>query len=408
VEGAPEDPSNVTESVNAGVIRIVCGANASYTDAAGGVWSADHGFRGGTALARSTSTPIGGTPDPTLYASERWGASSYAFALPNGSYAVTLKFAETYVDGPRQREFDVVINGRRVLTNFDIYAAAGGKLRAVDEQFAIPVTDGSLRIDLVAGAIQSPKIDAIEVLPTASVATATTTEAPFTQLRAQVPGRIAAVNYDLGGEGIAYHEASSHNQGGLYRPNEAIGIKHGGDTDGYVVGWNETGRWLKYGAYVAASGTYTLRARVASADDGGTFHLESDGRDVSGPIAVPQTGAWDDGAWTTVTKSVALTEGPHVLRLVVDAQWFDLEAIDLELEPSATATPPPDVTTTASLFGMVWNEIAHQPTFPVGVMRLWDVGTGWDALNPSPGTYVWTVVLDVRRRTQRVRRSRHS
>ena len=61
-----------------------------------------------------------------------------------------------------------------------------------------------------------------------------------------------------------------------------------------------------------------MKFRVAHLRNGGRFHLESDGTDVTGSLAVPRTGGWD--AYTTITKSgVSLAAGPHVLRLAFDA-----------------------------------------------------------------------------------------
>jgi hypothetical protein len=48
---------------------------------------------------------------------------------------VRLHFAETYWSSAGSRVFNVSINGTTVLTNFDIFAAAGAKNKAVIEQF---------------------------------------------------------------------------------------------------------------------------------------------------------------------------------------------------------------------------------------------------------------------------------
>ena len=45
---------------------------------------------------------------------------------PGRPYTVRLHFAEFGVSGPGQRKFNVDINDHRVLTDFDIAAAAGG------------------------------------------------------------------------------------------------------------------------------------------------------------------------------------------------------------------------------------------------------------------------------------------
>ncbi|MBI3971118.1 MAG: hypothetical protein HY332_07490, partial [Chloroflexi bacterium] len=74
-------------------VRINAGGGA-YTGSTGLPWSADTGFTGGSTYANGNA--IANTTDPTLYQSERYGTVSYAFNLPNGTYTVTLKFAEIF------------------------------------------------------------------------------------------------------------------------------------------------------------------------------------------------------------------------------------------------------------------------------------------------------------------------
>ena len=56
--------------------------------------------------------------------------------------------------------------------------------------------------------------------------------------------------------------------------------------------------------------------RIASTASGGTFHVEADGVNVTGSVTLPNTGGWQ--AWTTITKTITLSTGTQVLRLVVD------------------------------------------------------------------------------------------
>jgi hypothetical protein len=63
---------------------------------------------------------------------------------------------------------------------------------------------------------------------------------------------------------------------------------------------------------------YTVQVRVASNGGGGTFHVEVDGVDKTGPLVIPNTSGWQ--AWTTISKTgVSLPAGVHVVRLVLDA-----------------------------------------------------------------------------------------
>jgi hypothetical protein len=81
----------------------------------------------------------------------------------NGTYAVTLHFAEMYFTAPGQRIFDVTIEGQTVLHNFDIYATAGAQT-ALQRTFVATVNDGS--VDIVGTAsVDNIPFAAIEMVP---------------------------------------------------------------------------------------------------------------------------------------------------------------------------------------------------------------------------------------------------
>lgn len=123
---------------------------STYTDTTGQTWSADTDFVGGASWASGNT--ISGTTAPGLYQTCRYGSSfSYQVPAPNGSYSVTLKFAEVSRFAPGQRIFNVAINGTPVLTNFDIFAAAGKAFAAVDRTFPVTVTGGQIVISFTTG-----------------------------------------------------------------------------------------------------------------------------------------------------------------------------------------------------------------------------------------------------------------
>jgi hypothetical protein len=144
---------------------------------------------------------------------------------------------------------------------------------------------------------------------------------PFGDTPAAVPGTIEAENFDEGGQSVAYFDTAAGNKGGAYRATDVDIQPTTDEGGGYSVGWTKTGEWLKYTVTVAATGTYTLETRVATIGTGGVFHVEVDGVDRTGPIAVPDTGAWD--AWQTIeTPEIPLTAGSSVLRVVFDAMGW--------------------------------------------------------------------------------------
>lgn len=159
---------NVTVS-NPSAWRINAGGGA-YRDGSGNVWSADQAFTGSFGYiggaSYSTSSPIAYTNDPTLYQSARHATTfDYRFTVPNGNYQIILRFAETYPPcfGVGKRVFNVSIQGTQVLTNFDVYALAGGNA-AFDETFSTSVANGVLDINFT-GVVAHAVVSALQVLP---------------------------------------------------------------------------------------------------------------------------------------------------------------------------------------------------------------------------------------------------
>lgn len=152
------------------VRRVNC-AGGAFTDTAGSAWAADKAYTAGTwgydaagvGAAGTSGGPIAGTPDDTLYMSERYGNPvAYRFDVPNGSYFVRVKLAETYMDTANNRQLTLQANGATRL-NADLFTWAGGKNVARDLTFTVTVSTG--RIDLVASSSNnSGTLMAIEVL----------------------------------------------------------------------------------------------------------------------------------------------------------------------------------------------------------------------------------------------------
>ncbi len=141
---------------------------------------------------------------------------------------------------------------------------------------------------------------------------------PYSGTPISLPGTIQAEDFDTGGAGVAYNDTTSSNNGGAYRTT-GVDIEATGDVGGgFDIGWIVQGEWLNYTVNVATAGTYTIEARVAASGTGGTFHIEANGVDKTGPISIPNTGGWQ--SWVTVTKTnVSLSAGSQVWRVVFDS-----------------------------------------------------------------------------------------
>ncbi len=184
---------------------------------------------------------------------------------------------------------------------------------------------------------------------TLSVTTSSTSQTPYLGVPFAIPGTIQAEDFDDGGEGIAYHDLDAANQGGQYRTSDVDILTTGDVGGGNKIGWTKGGEWLEYTVNVSTAGTYTIDIRLASQGNGGTFHIEMNGENVTGPIVVPNTGSWE--SFQTVSKSgVALSAGQQVLRFSMDSDgtttWFaDFNYVTItsgggsSTQPSITSQP---------------------------------------------------------------------
>lgn len=141
--------------------------------------------------------------------------------------------------------------------------------------------------------------------------TATTLpNAPYQGIVAQIPGVIEAENYDIGPEAVFDSNGGGDTQ---YRPGDGVGTEVCNE-GGFNIAYVATNEWLKYTAQINNTGNYNINFRISTPYNNKSVHLEVDGIDVTGAVAVQNTGGFQ--AWQTATVSdIALTEGQHVIKL---------------------------------------------------------------------------------------------
>ncbi|WP_229420902.1 glycoside hydrolase family 2 TIM barrel-domain containing protein [Pseudoduganella albidiflava] len=135
--------------------RILAG-QVAVTDTAAGLHGSDDFFTGGegqllnrAGFGKRPNKVVGGAQDQGLYQAWRTGDFHYDLPLPDGEYALTLRFVEPDEKaGKGQRVFDVVAGGKVVLENVDI-AAEAGTMVAHERIVPITVQGGMARIGFV-------------------------------------------------------------------------------------------------------------------------------------------------------------------------------------------------------------------------------------------------------------------
>lgn len=134
-----------------GALRINCGGEG-FVAPDGKIWSEDRFYGWGQIAFVDPDLPvpdIKGTDNDVLYHTNRWffqdvSSTWYQVPLPNGSYRVTLHFAELDLDRePGLRVFDVRAEGEPLMQDYDVSATVGFETADV-HSFEVAVADGYL------------------------------------------------------------------------------------------------------------------------------------------------------------------------------------------------------------------------------------------------------------------------
>jgi len=172
-ESAYSNPANATPSnLPAALLSVNAGGGSV------GNFAADEFSQGGTTDSQTGAINTSGVTNPApqaVYQSERWGNFTYTLPgfTPGGPYTIRLHFAETFYGpgmpgggGAGTRQFNVAVNGTQVLTNFDIFAAAGGADIAIAKTYSATADgNGNITVTFSQGAADNAKVSGIEVFP---------------------------------------------------------------------------------------------------------------------------------------------------------------------------------------------------------------------------------------------------
>lgn len=206
---------------------------------------------------------------------------------------------------------------------------------------------------------------------------------PFTGKAAGIPGKVEAENFDIGGEGISYHDSDTKNITGAYRPNEAIDIYDKGNGT-YLIGDNYPGEWLEYTVNVAEKGQYDVTAAIAAFEGGGTFKLKI-GAAESGLIKAPTTYSWYNTKPSNF--SMNLEAGTQIMRITfIDKPLLNLDY--LEFKKSIPAGMASSTNSNGFMVSQDRQELIIRSGMnePVDVMKIYNIlGTLVKTIQ-SPGT----------------------
>mgnify|MGYP000335402745 CR=1 FL=1 len=316
------------------------------------------GFGGTNALPGGSTTTVAPASAVGAASSEPSGDLAVATSDDDGEASATLEPRESdwvTVDLSRNEPVTVAYEGDAVgATAFFLYGPAG-RLQARR------YSDQSVERDLVGTASRSGThvVQAVDLpggdgsydvtLQSASsspssrtLAKTASSQQPYPDSPQSLPGTVQAQLYDLGGEGVAYHDTSSENEGGVFRVDEGVDLERTKDATGeYNVGWTREGEWLEYTVDVTP-GTYDVEARVAAKADQ-QFRVLLDGTEL-GVVDVPDTGGWQNWQTVTVPDVDVETDGTGLLRVEGlsnnwNLNWLRFVGNDLDTRSPYGGTP---------------------------------------------------------------------
>jgi malectin (di-glucose binding ER protein) len=154
-------------------VRLIAGYHgAPFTDHQGRTWGPDAYYSGGVSHPIAAERYIEMQPDSHFIRSQRTGLFHYDIPLRQGTYELSLYFAETdfgrgnpRAGGEGSRVFDISVNGSVMLSGFDPLAEAGGpnRLHTRVLKDVGPAADGKLHLGFGPTGAQAV-LNAIEIL----------------------------------------------------------------------------------------------------------------------------------------------------------------------------------------------------------------------------------------------------
>jgi Malectin domain len=128
----------------------------------------DVDFAGGSILSHKNVIDLSGVTNAApmaVYQDARQGNFTYTFAgfVPGSSHTVRLHFAETFFSTVGSRTFNISINGTQVMTNFDIFAAAGAKNKVVIQELTANADSNGTFVVTFTSVVNNSLLSAIEI-----------------------------------------------------------------------------------------------------------------------------------------------------------------------------------------------------------------------------------------------------
>ena len=152
----------------------------------------------------------------------------------------------------------------------------------------------------------------------------------------ELPGTLQAENFDVGAEGMAYHDTDSNDEGKVNYRSNGGGVDIVTGNGGYAIGYTSSGEWLEYTVNVKEAGVYSFDAAVSSGATNSSFSLALSKDDglvtLTNSIAVPcvQSNNWDNYRTVHGRLAVPLEAGKQVIRINITGSSCNIDKIEFK------------------------------------------------------------------------------
>lgn len=164
-----------------------------------------------------------------------------------------------------------------------------------------------------------------------------------------IPGRILAVNFDNGGQNVAYYETDGRATWAhpTFRTDELMDIDEAdGSTveSGEVIGGVWTGEWAEYTVNIASAGEYSLKVGYGCNGDK-VAYFKLDNEIVGCLNTLPSTGKASTYGVYTLPSLLNLPAGQHVFAWVSESStafnldWFEFTMVNPSTNYNAVQQP---------------------------------------------------------------------
>ena len=237
-------------------------------------------------------------------------------------YAIRLQYRVGYT-GPFLDVFDDEGNPIEYLVEDNGHKQTFGTLRLPDAVAGCPYVQLLWRyyhVDGTSGSRAQLRLDEISV---------TMPSFPYGNQPHEIPSRIQAEEFDVGGQGVAYYDATFGNSGGAFRRHvdvDIISIIDG--FAGYAITDIKDGEWLSYTVNSLSAET-EVYARVASTELGDQILVWLD-NELLATMDVPNTGSLT--TWQTISTSCLFLPDREDAKLMLEfvGTGFRLNWIDFQ------------------------------------------------------------------------------